>query len=610
MRRIFLFFITFLCCIAYYGIKKCDYSESRKPMKFSDVARSFDAIEPISSRLGITRLLAELFKEASAHEAQIITYLSLGELHPSHISTQFNIAEKTMVKVVADVLGKSNDTILKEMKSSGDLGLVLASYEWSGDKELSLLHVYDTLLKIEEMGGVGSQEERIDKLAKLLRSLDPLSAKFVARIVLGKLRLGFSDMTIIDALSWMETGDKSLRQIIEDAYNLCADLGFIAQTLKEGGIEAVKKVHIQVGTPVLPAAAERLPSAHAIFEKLDSCWAEPKIDGFRLQIHIDKNHHKHAIRFFSRNLQDMSAMFPDLAKELLKINAKELICEGEAIGYDPDTGGFLPFQETTKRRRKHGIEKAAEEFPLKLFLFDLLFYDGYDYLNVPYVQRHKQLEELIKPLHSDTVLLIEHKKIESAKELHSYFLEQISEGLEGVMVKRPNAMYQAGKRNFNWIKLKRSSSGHLEDTIDCVVLGYYTGKGKRAKFGVGAFLVGIYNKSKDVFQTVAKIGTGMSDEEWKDLKKRCEKVHSAHKPKNVECAKELTPDEWVVPEVVCSVKADEITLSPMHTAGKVGEKPGYALRFPRFINYRPDKDPEEATTDKEVVRLYEDQFKK
>lgn len=579
-------------------------------MKFIEVAQSFDVIEPIAARLEITRLLADLFKKASPHEAEIIASLSLGQLHAPHIGTQFNIAEKNLIKAVADVLGRPEAEIKKEVKSAGDVGLVLASYEWKMEKELTVVHVYEALCRIEQMGGTGSQEEKIKELSQLFASLDPLSAKFVARIVLGKLRLGFSDMTIIDALSWMEVGDKSLRGTIEDAYNICADIGFIAKTLKEGGIEAIKKMHIQMGTPILPSAAERLPTAKAIFEKLGVCYAEPKLDGFRLQIHLDKRKHKPEVHFFSRNLQDMSAMFPDIAQELLKLDVEDLICEGEAIGYDPNTGGFLPFQETVKRKRKHGIEQATTEYPLKVFLFDLLYLNDKDYLDVPYLQRHAQLEKIIKSAHSDQIFVIEHKKMDSAKELEDYFFATVATGLEGLVVKRPDALYQPGKRNFNWIKLKRQEEGHLEDTLDCVVLGYYAGKGKRTHFGVGAFLVGIYNKSKDVFQTVAKIGTGMTDEEWKDLKKRCDAMHSAHKPKNVECAKELTPDEWVIPEVVCSVRADEITLSPLHTAGKTAEKLGYALRFPRFMGYRPDKGPDEATTDKEIVRLYEDQFAK
>ena len=592
------------------------YPSHRNPMKFIEVAQSFNEIEPIAGRLEITRLLAELFKKASPHEAEIIASLSLGQLHPPHIGTQFNIAEKNLLKAIAQFLNIPEENIKKEMKQVGDLGLLLSKHTWQHNADLSVEAVYQALCTLEEISGTGSQEEKTNVLINLLQHLDPLSAKFVARIIIGKLRLGFSDMTIIDALSWMEHGDKSLRTELENAYNICADIGIIAKTLKEGGVSAIKHMKIQLGIPIIPAAAERLPTAHAIFEKLGPCIAEPKLDGFRLQIHLNKSSFAKAsadkpeIHFFSRNLQDMSAMFPDLTKEILKLDVENIICEGEAIGYDPDTGNFLPFQETVKRKRKHGVAEMAEEFPLQLFLFDLLYLNNKSYLDVPYNERHSTLTKIRNGVVSEHLFVIEHKQIHSAKELEDYFYSEVAHGLEGLVVKRPNAIYQPGKRNFNWIKLKRQEEGHLEDTIDCVVLGYYAGKGKRSHFGIGAFLVGVYNKTADIFQTVAKIGTGMTDDEWRDLKKKCDALAVEDKPKNVECAKELTPDVWVTPQIVCRVRADEITLSPLHTAGKTEKQLGYALRFPRFMDYRTDKSAEEASTDYEIKRLYEDQFVK
>jgi DNA ligase-1 len=577
-------------------------------MKFIEVAQSFNEIEPIAARLEITRLLAELFKKASPHEAEIIASLSLGQLHPPHIGTQFNIAEKNLLKAVAEFLHIPEEIIKKEMKQVGDIGLVLSNHTWQHDADLSVEAVYQALCTLEEISGTGSQEEKTNILINLLQHLDPLSAKFVARMIIGKLRLGFSDMTIIDALSWMEHGDKSLRTQLENAYNMCADIGLIAQTIKKGGINAIGHMNIKLGIPIIPAAAERLPTAQAIFEKLGPCIAEPKLDGFRLQIHLDKTTSKPVVHFFSRNLQDMSAMFPDLTKEILKLNVENIICEGEAIGYDPDTGNFLPFQETVKRKRKHGVEEAAEEFPLQLFLFDLLYLNNKSYLDVPYNQRHDTLTKIVKDISSQHLFVIEHKQIHNAQELENYFYSEVAHGLEGLVVKRPDAIYQPGKRNFNWIKLKRQEEGHLEDTIDCVILGYYAGKGKRSHFGIGAFLVGVYNKTADMFQTVAKIGTGMTDDEWRDVKKKCDAIAVAEKPKNIECAKELTPDVWVTPQIVCRVRADEITLSPLHTAGKTEKQLGYALRFPRFMDYRTDKSAEEASTDYEIKRLYEDQF--
>lgn len=586
-------------------------------MKFSNVSEVFNEIEKVSGRLEMTRLFADLLKHATPNESKIICYLALGQLKPPYIGTQFQVAEKNFIKVVAHLLGLDEPDAKKMVKNKGDVGLVLESGGWRQQDELTVSQVYKSLEEIEQISGTGSQEGKINALIDLLKNLDPVSAKYISRIVIGKMRLGFSDMTVLDALSWMDSGDKSLRKSLENAYNICADIGLIAHTLKEGGPEAIKNMSIQVGVPIRPAAAERMPTARAIIEKLGECVAEPKLDGFRLQIHMDKTHKVQSesgksgplIRFFSRNLIDMSYMFPDIAKAILELDVKEIICEGEAIVYDPDTGNFMPFQETVKRKRKHGIEDASLQLPLQVFLFDLLYLDGQEYISKTLRQRRRELTGLFEGYKGNEIRVIQEKKIETAKELEEYFLENIASGLEGLVVKKPDSHYEPGKRNFNWIKLKRQEDvGGLEDTLDCVILGYYFGKGKRTHFGLGAFLVGIFNKKEDAFQTIAKIGTGMTDLEWSELKAKCDKISVDHMPKNVQCPKELAPDVWVYPEIVCAIRADDITLSPLHTAGKTSSDLGMALRFPRFMGYRPDKSATEATTDTEVKRLYQDQF--
>ena len=577
-------------------------------MKFKIVGEQFQKIEQISSRLKMTQLLAELFKKATPREAQIISYFSLGELYPPYKNLQFNIADKLMFPIVARLLGKTQSFIKKAVQKAGDIGIVVGEWEWlQSSTDLTVTNVYAQLCALEKITGTGSQEKKADALFELLGDLDSASAKYVVRIVLGKLRLGFSDMTVVDALSWMEVGDKSLRKEIEHAYNISVDIGLIAKTLKEGGIKAIEKMKIAIGIPIRPAAAERLPNAKAIIDKIGPCVAQPKLDGFRLQIHVDKTGAKPKVYFFSRNLKDMSDMFPDLIKPIESLKVKTLICEGEAIGYNPNTDSFLPFQETVKRKRKHGIEKAATEFPLKLFLFDLLYLNGKSLLDEPHEERYEKLKKLVKVDPDNPLQFIQEKEIKTAKQLEEYFYSMIGEGLEGVVVKRMDAVYQPGKRNFNWIKLKRQEEGELEDTIDCVILGYYYGSGKRAGFGIGAFLAGIFDKKNDRFETVAKVGTGLSDAAWKELRKKLDKVAVKKKPTNVECAKELYPDVWTAPEIVCLIRADEITKSPTHSAGKTDKEIGFALRFPRFMGYREDKSPEDATTVTELKKMFSHQ---
>ncbi len=580
-------------------------------MDFLIIAKTFEEINKVSSRTAITRHLSELLGQATAEEAGIICNLSLGLLRPPYKGTQFNFAEKNLVKVIAQVTQASEETVAKHAKQKGDLGSVLDEYSWKHTGHLPVKKVYEDLCELEKISGTGSQEEKITAAVRLLKEVDQLSAKYIVRIVLGTLRLGFSDMTIIDALSWMEAGNKSFSKIIEHAYNISADIGLIAHTLKEKGIQAVETMKVTVGIPIRPAAAERLPNAKAIFEKLgDGCEAEPKIDGFRLQIHAHKKGDHIEVHLFSRNLLDMTHMFPDIIAEVKKLNFRSLIMEGEAVAYDENTGRMLPFQETVKRKRKHGIEEAISEFPLRVYLFSVLFLDGVDLMPKSHDARHKAIEEVLKGYKGQAFVLIQQKIMHGAKDIEDYFLKNIDAGLEGIMVKKPSAHYEAGKRNFNWIKLKREVYGHLEDSIDCVILGYYAGSGKRAEFGIGAFLVGVYNPHKDAFETIAKVGSGLTDDGWRELKKRCDKLKVDHKPINVICSKELYPDVWVSPVIVGALKADEITLSPLHSAGKTEHHLGYALRFPRFLEYRSDKSATDATTVKEIKGLYEDQFGK
>jgi DNA ligase 1 len=579
-------------------------------MKFSVVANCFEHIEQETARTAITVLLADLFKKTDPQEARIIANIALGQLHPPYIGTQFNIAEKNVVKALAQVLSLPEKEVSTYAKQLGDLGLVVQEGHTRQTSSLSVEQVYVSLQSLEELEGAGSQEEKINTLANLIANVDAISAKYIIRIILGKLRLGFSDMTIIDALSWMAVGDKSVRAIIENAYNICVDIGLIAQTMKEKGVDGLAHMQITVGIPIRPAGAERLPTAQAIIDKIGPCVAQPKLDGFRLQIHIHKDANKKVqVHFFSRNLIDMSHMFPDLTKIMSELPVKELICEGEAIVYDANTDTFLPFQETVKRKRKHDIEQFMQELPLRVYLFDILYYNGTVLLTLGHEQRRAYLAQLLAKNTNTSIQLIEEEAIDSAAALNTYFAKTVAIGLEGLVVKRPDAPYQPGKRNFNWIKLKRQEEGHLEDTVDTVILGYYAGEGKRAQFGVGAFLVGVYSGDNDCFETIAKIGTGLSDQQWKELKKKCDARAVDHKPKNVRCEKELYPDVWVYPEIVCAIRADEITISPLHTAGKKDDTLGYALRFPRFIDYRVDKSAQEATTVSEIVRLYEDQFK-
>lgn len=573
-------------------------------MRYTQLATSFEDLEATSSRLALVQILAQLFGEASAEEIEKLVYLCQGRLAPFYEPVELGTGEKLVEAAMADAYGVPREEVHRLYQREGDLGMVAARLGAATAHDYAVLEVYERLMAIAQSQGPGSVERRVSLLADLLRHAGPTAAKHLVRLALGRLRLGIGDPTILEGLSVARVGDRSLRPVLEAAYNRTSDLGAIARTLWEAGPAGAAAMRIQVGKPVRPALAERLPSAQAVVQKLGLCYAEFKYDGFRCQVHRDGDQ----VRIFSRNLEDMTAMFPELlAGTLAQVRSRQAIFEGEAVAYHPESEEYLPFQETTKRRRKHGIAEAAAQLPLRLFVFDVLFQDGEDLTPLSYRERRERLQQLVAP--DDTLVVSESWSVEGEQQLMEHFNESVARGLEGLMLKKPESPYQAGARNFAWVKFKRTTAGALSDTIDCVILGYIFGRGKRAQLGAGALLVGVYDPEQDVFVTVCKIGTGLSDEEWREIRARCDKIVVPHRPARVVSL--IEPTAWVEPKVVIEVLADEITRSPVHTCGRRNGEPGYALRFPRLVSFRgADKRPEDATTVAEIIALHEQQARR
>lgn len=570
-------------------------------------------------------ILSDLFKKADAKEIDKIVYLMQGRVAPLYEPIEFKMADKMILRSIALAYNVSGKEAARSFRTSGDIGEAAERFakeknESAGwrTKNLSVSEVFSILEKVTASGGAGSVDVKLKLIAELLKDLDALSARYVVRIPVGRLRLGFSDMTVLDSLSWMLKGDKSKRSAIEKVYNIYPDLGVIAKTVKEKGVAGLSHLKPEVFTPILMARAERLSSGEEIIEKIGKCAVEPKYDGFRLQVHYKDG----KVKLITRNLEDSTFMYPDVVEGLQKqIKADEAILEGEAIAYNPNTGEFLPFQETVQRKRKYGIAEKALSVPLKLICFELLYVNGKSFIDEFYTKRREELNKIIgNPVSTqrgegDVVMISQEKVINNPHDLENEFDDAISRGLEGIVAKKLDGTYQAGARGWNWIKFKRSYSAKLEDTVDALVLGYYSGKGKRTAFGIGAFLIGIYDKKEDRYLTIARIGTGLTDEEWRELRARCLNLKSKEKPPLYEVDKMLTPDFWVEPSIVVEIKADEITRSPIHTAGRVMKAsksgsafdvdvPGYALRFPRLQKFRDDRKPEDVTSLKEIEDMF------
>ena len=576
-------------------------------MKFSELTQYFEKLEKISSRLSLIEILSELFKKTPENEIDKIVYLIQGRLAPFFVPLEIGMAEKTVAVSIANAYGSNKDEVIKKFNKLGDMGKAAEEFALKNalkSSKLTVDEVFNILTEIANTKGAGTVEKRQKLLSDLLKELDPISAKHLVRIPLGNTRLGIGDPTVLDALATAKLGDKSKRKLLEGAYNRTSDLGLIAKTLWKSSLAAVEKLEIRVGAPIRSELCERLPNPEKVIEKMEEVDVQYKYDGFRVQIHKNKED----IRMFSRNLEEMTHMFPELIEAAkTQIKAESVILDSEALAYNPDSEEFLPFQETTKRRRKHGIEEMAKSLPLKAFVFDILYKNGKSLIDEPLKKRMDILKETLPE--DDVLIRTKNQTIDNPKDLGILLEDAISKGLEGLVVKRLESPYVAGGRNFNWVKLKRHSAGELNDTIDCVILGYIFGRGKRAAFGAGALLVGLYDSEQDEFVTTSKIGTGLTDEEWREVHKRADKIKVDNKPARVNSL--ILPSVWIKPEIVIEVLADEITRSPIHTAGKQGSEPGYALRFPRLVSFRnADKKAEDSTTVKELIEMYQQQGKK
>ncbi len=582
-------------------------------MLFSAISGYYKKLEAVSSRLAMIDIMSEMFSDAGNGEIREIVYMTQGVLGPPFEGIETGIAEKFAEAAISAATGFERKEVDDLFRKSGDMGS--AAEEMVGKtrlrrmekKSLSAMEVFQAMLKIAGTSGEGSQGQKIKLLAGLMAASTPLEARYITRLSLGTLRLGAGDATILEALSKSATGGREFKPELEGAYNICCDLGKVAHVLAEKGKEGILHFKVEAFSPIKPALAERLPTAKEILEKMHGrCAVESKYDGMRVQVHMDKGRKK--VEIFSRNIERVTEMFPDIANAAMKeIKAEKAIFEGETLAYDEVGGEFYPFQETIQRKRKHGVEEKSKQLPLKLFAFDLLFIDGTSMIGEPYEERRKKLESVIAA--GNVITAADRIIAETPKDIDGYFDDVIGKGLEGIVAKDLQSPYIAGARKFSWIKMKRSYKGELSDTIDAVILGYYIGRGSRAEFRFGGLLAGTYNEEKDLFETLTKIGTGFTEEHMEMFRAMLEKIKRNTKHPRVESI--IEPDFWVEPKYVVTIRADEITRSQMHTCGRDDGKAGYALRFPRIVSdgVRSDKGPEEATTTKEIIEMFKQQRK-
>ena len=561
-----------------------------KKTRFAELAEVYAQLEKISSGNQMRNILSHFLRTVAREEIDIIAYLSLGRIASKYSDINMGMAEKMVLRALASAAKKPVKFVENEFKKKGDVGVVAESVVGRRQGELTAREVFENLHRIASLEGTGSQERKTSLLGKLFVAASPLEARYLARIVVGQLRLGAGEKTLLDSLAIAFTGTKHAKKILEHAYNVCPDIGVIAKTLVKSGVDGVKKIDVIIGRPVQMMLAQRVEKISDITKKIKGAIAaEEKYDGERIQAHAENG----KITLYSRRLENITSQFPDVVGALKNcIRAKRFILEGEVVPID-SRGNLLPFQVLMARRRKYDVENYVSMVPVHFYIFDLLLANKISLLHQSYPKRRKMLEKITRE--SPPVFLARRTVSRNIDDIESFFDEVLQRGCEGIVAKScaPDSFYTPGTRGWLWIKWKRDYQKELADTFDLVVVGAFAGRGKRSG-SYGALLCAVYNPDTEKFETLCKLGSGFSDRQLAELTRMF--PPAVNPSKNV--VWKMKPDFWIAPDKVIEVLGAEITKSPMHTAGG-----GLALRFPRFVRFRPDKSPEQASTVKEIRRL-------
>ena len=580
-------------------------------MQFSIIAEMFEKMENTSKRIELTNILVELLKKTPKKIIPNVVYLLQGILRPNFEGVELGVAEKLAIRSISKSSGLPIKKIENDYKNCGNLGLTasnilkLKTQTTFTAEKITLERVYETLIKIANVEGKGSQDLKMKYISSLLNDATPIEAKFVLNILLGTLRLGIAENTVMDALSIGFTGKKENREQVEAAYNVSSDLGKVAEVIAHEGLDGIKKFQISLFNPVRPMLADRIKSEEDAIKKMPAEFAaEYKLDGERVQIHkqVDK------IILFSRSLENITKYYPDIVENIgNSIDVNDGIFEAEIVAINENTGEFLPFQELMHRRRKYKLKEAVLQYPITVNFFDVLYFDGKNCLGLKYSERRKILESSVKE--NNFAKLIPIAIVKNENQIEDFLENSINSGCEGLMLKILDAPYRAGIRGGNWLKLKREYRNELGDSLDLVVIGAYFGKGRRTG-RYGTLLLATYNEEKDNFPSICKVGTGFTDESLDQLYQILSNKVILKKNPRVES--EMEADVWFEPELVLEIVASEITLSPIHKTelDTIRKGSGLALRFPKFTGkIRVEKSPEDASTGEEVSSLYKGQTK-
>ncbi|MFA6072958.1 MAG: ATP-dependent DNA ligase [Candidatus Woesearchaeota archaeon] len=582
-------------------------------MDFIELAKVYEALESTSKRLKKTLIVSNLLKATPEQDLEYVMILVQGRVFLAQDEREMGVASKLVVKAIAVATGHTTSQIEEQWKKKGDLGLVAEHLCISKkqntlfSEELTVSSVFKDLQKIAALEGIGSTDQKVKTISKLLSAAQPVEAKYLVRAVLQDLRVGIAEGTLRDAIAWayleginpnydsktdtINPDDREkynqFLQAIQSGLDKTNDFLIVAKEARKG-MSALENIKLVVGNPVKVMLAQKVNSVSEAFEVVGRPAAlEYKYDGFRMQV----NKNKDEVIIYTRRLENVTAQFPEVKEFILKnVHAESCILDCEAAGFDSKTGKYTPFQQISQRiKRKYDIEKLAEILPVELNVFDILYLDGESVLSLPFIERRKILEKIINPI-PKKIVLSEQLITDNDDDAKKFFDISVAKGNEGLMFKNLQGIYKPGSRVGHMIKLKSSM-----DDIDVVIVGAEWGEGKRSgwftSFTVACQVDGEYLE-------LGKVGTGLKEKREEGLS--FDELTELLKPL---IKKEIGREVIVKPKIVISLKFEEIQKSPSYSSG-------YALRFPRVSVLRDDRSPDDVISLEELEDVYYNQRKK
>lgn len=584
-------------------------------MKYSELVKVYEELEKTTKRLAKTQIIAELLKKTPEEDLEEITLLMQGIVFPKHDEKKIGMASRMILKAISVATGIDAKDVEKEWTKTGDLGLVAEKLIASKKQrtlfshDLTVKKVFENLRKLPDIEGEGAVERKIKLVAELLTSAKPGEAKYVVKTVLELMRFGVGEGSIRDAILWayfpkeigLEFDEKenkveyknkenhqSLLKAVQRSYDLTNDFGKVAKLAKEKGLKGISKVEMEIGKPIKVMLALKVEDAKEGFERVGKpCDAEYKLDGFRLQCH--RNGDK--IKIFTRRLENVTVQFPEVAEYLKKyVKSDGYILDCEAVGFDPKTKKYMPFQHISQRiKRKYHIEQMAKGLPVEVNVFDIICNKGESLISAQFIERRKLIEKIVEN-HPRKIVAVKNIITEKESEVNSFFKESIKEGNEGLMLKKLDAPYKPGARVGYMVKLKGE-----RDTLDLVITKAIWGEGKRAEW-ITSYVLACRDGNE--LKTVGKVSTGLKEKEEEGLS--FSEMTKLIKPLIKEEHEKIV---ILKPKLILEVGYEEIQKSPTY-------KSGFALRFPRVVRNRTmDKSVKDINTLEDIKRLYKKQKK-